>query len=128
MNLSNDKISLGEHIFETIVAVSNDEQSKGLMWKAWPPPVMCFPSSPSVRKFWMKNTISPLDIVFAHNDIITSIEYGEPLSTRSVGPNQLTSLVIELPAGTCKKLGIKVGQPVKSVFSVKTVARCVMKR
>jgi len=120
-----DKIILGKHSFNTIVAVSSDEQAKGLMWQKWPPPVMCFPSQPSVRKFWMKNTVSPLDIVFSHNNVITSIEYGEPLSTRCVGPEHLTSLVIELPHGTCEKLGIQVGQSVKTAFSLKTIARCV---
>ena len=119
-----DKITLGEHQFETLVAVSDEEQAIGLMFQKWPPPIMTFPfAKRSVRKFWMKNTPSPLDIVFVRANEIVGIETGEPMSTRCVGPDQPVDLVVELPAGTCEAKGITVGQLVKPKFSIQTVAR-----
>ena len=121
-----DKIFINNTEFPTLVAVSESEQNQGLMWVKWPPPVMIFPyRSAGIRKFWMKNTISPLDIVFCNGNSIVDIRKGEPLSTAMIGPDQPVDLVIELPAGTVEQHGIKVGQPVQLVYSPKTAARFI---
>lgn len=107
------KLQIGDHGLETILAVTADEQEQGLMGRSWPPPVMSFVySSPRVNRFWMKNTPSPLDIVFALNGKITSIHKGEPHSTKLIGDWELSDLVIEFPHGSVNKLGIKIGDPV----------------
>ncbi len=116
-----DKIILGNHEFETLVAISEKEQEKGLMHQAWPPPVMIFPyKRASIRKFWMKNTPSPLDIVFCRAGVVVQVCEGKPHSTELVGPNELVDLVAELPYGTCSRLGIKQGTSAAYEFSVKT--------
>lgn len=80
-----------------------------MMYREWPPPVMSFIyASPGVNRFWMKNTPSPLDIVFCHNGKVSEICYGEPYSTSVVG-TQISNLVIELPHGTVESAGIKIG-------------------
>lgn len=82
------------------------------MYQEWPPPVMAFVyDSPRVNRFWMKNTPSPLDIVFCHNGKVAEICYGEPHSTSVIG-SQMSDLVIELPHGTVDSVEIKVGQAV----------------
>ncbi len=105
-------IYIHNNIFPTLLAISAEEQAQGLMHQEWPPPVMSFVyESPGVNRFWMKNTPSPLDIVFCHNGKVSEICYGEPHSTKAVG-TQLSDLVIELPHGTVDSVGIKVGHPV----------------
>ena len=112
--------------FQTLVAVSETEQERGLMGVKWPPPVMCFPyKRAAVRKFWMKNTVSPLDIVFCNDHRVVGIYRGEPLSNAMVGPDQLSDLVVELPAGTVEKNDIRVGQPVSLSYSPDTTARLI---
>lgn len=99
-------------VFPTLFALSTEEQQQGLMYQEWPPPVMSFVyDSPRVNRFWMKNTPSPLDIVFCNNGKVSEICYGEPHSTSVVG-SQLSDLVIELPHGTVDSVEIKVGQAV----------------
>lgn len=108
------KIIIGKNKFPTLVAKTPEEHERGLMYRTWPPPAMCFPYKIAAwRKFWMKNTISPLDIIFCKGGKIVSIHKGEPLSTEMVGPNEPTDFVVELPHGYVKAFGIDVGQNVK---------------
>ena len=103
-------IVLGDNRFPTKIALTEEEQRRGLMWAEWPPPVMTFPyNGPGLRKFWMKNTVSPLDIVFCRNNRVIGIYKGEPMSTSLIGPDSLSDMVVELPAGTARKLGITIG-------------------
>jgi uncharacterized protein len=112
--------------FNTTVAVSESEQARGLMGVKWPPPVMCFPyKNAAVRKFWMKNTISPLDILFCRSNTIVSICKGEPLSSRLIGPDVGIDLVIELPVGSVEEYGISVGQSVKTSWSPEIAAKII---
>ena len=98
---------------DTLLAISRQEQEQGLMWQKWPPPIMSFCyNEPRINKFWMKSTPSPLDIVFSYNGIITNICYGEPHSTKLIGNDYPSDLVVELPRGTCEILDIKIGDKV----------------
>lgn len=108
------KVYINDRYFPTLVARTPEEHSRGLMFKPFPTPVMCFPyNTASVRKFWMKNTISPLDIIFCKKNKIIAICAGKPLSTELVGPNEPSDLVIEMPLGTAAKNGFKVGDSVR---------------
>lgn len=106
-------IYVDSNVFPTYFAVTSQEQQQGLMHVEWPPPVMAFVyASPQSNKFWMKNTPSPLDIVFCHAGKIISIHKGEPNSTVAIGPNENSDLVIEFPFGTIASIGIKLGSKV----------------
>ena len=66
------------------------------------------------EKFWMKNTLIPLDILFV--DEAGSIVYivtGKPLSEEPVGPDGPVATVIELQGGRAARDGIAVGDRVK---------------
>jgi uncharacterized protein len=105
-------IYLHNNIFPTLLAISSDEQAQGLMHQEWPPPVMSFVYvNASVNRFWMKNTPSPLDIIFCHKGKIAEICQGEPHSTQVIG-SQLSDLVVELPRGTADSISLKIGQSV----------------
>jgi uncharacterized membrane protein (UPF0127 family) len=109
-----DYIKISEHEFPTMLAITAEEQEQGLMFKKWPPPVMVFVyGEPRINKFWMKGTPSPLDIIFCHAGKVISIESGEPYSTKIIGDNRFSDLVIEMPLGTCKAHEIKIGNSVE---------------
>lgn len=110
--------------FNTLVAISNEEKSKGLMYYSWPPPIMSFPYKRSdIRKFWMAETISPLDIIFCKNGMVIDIQYGKPLDQISVGPDEPVDLVIEMPYGSVKNENICIGSKVEIKYSVSTLAK-----
>jgi uncharacterized membrane protein (UPF0127 family) len=111
--MENGYIYIDENIFPTLLAISADEQSKGLMFEPFPPPIMSFVyAEPQITKFWMKNTPSPLDIVFCYKGEVTQICNGEPYSTSMIGADSPSDLVIEFPINTVKIAGIKLGHKV----------------
>lgn len=106
-------VYINNSVFNTLIALSAEEQSQGLMHVEWPPPVMSFIyATPTVNKFWMKNTPSPLDILFCHNNKISQICAGVPYSTNVIGNDMPSDLVVELPFGTVKSSNIKLGDSI----------------
>lgn len=107
-------VCIGENVFETLLACSEQEQQKGLMYMDPPTPNMTFVyTKPQINKFWMKNTVAQLDIIFSYKGKVSQICEGKPYSTSPIGSNEFSDLVIELPYGTAQKLGIKIGSSVK---------------
>lgn len=107
-------LQIGDNVFNTLLAISSDEQSKGLMYESWPPPVMSFVYAfPKITYFWMKNTPSPLDIVFCCDNKIQKICKGEPLSTSLLGHDEPSDLIVELPFGTINSLDVKEGYSIE---------------
>lgn len=119
-----DKVEINNHQLKTLVALTDEEKITGLSHQQWPPPIMSFIfDDAKYRKFWMKNTPSPLDIIFCRGGKIISIEPGEPFSLAQIGPDELCDLVIEVPAGLCCDLGIKKGHLIKLNLSLTTLAK-----
>ena len=89
------------------------DQTKGLMHEPFPPPIMSFyyPKH-KINKFWMSKTPSPLDIIFCADGKVSEICYGEPLSTKIIGSNKPSNLIIEFPHGYVKSNNIMLGQNV----------------
>jgi uncharacterized membrane protein (UPF0127 family) len=108
-----DYIKVGDKNFPVLLAITSQEQEKGLMHQPWPPPVMAFIyGEPRINSFWMKNTISALDIVFCLKNRVVAIRPGEPNSLKIIGSDVISDLVIEFPFGTCENNGIKEGSDV----------------
>lgn len=106
-------VNINNKTFSVVLALTNEEQEKGLMYQKYPHPNMAFVyGSPKVLSFWMKNTPSALDIVFCNNGEITKIAKGVPYSTEVVG-NVVGDLVIEFPINTCSANKFNVGDKVK---------------
>jgi len=100
-------------VFPTLLAISASEQAKGLMHEPFPPPIMSFIYSyAGINNFWMKDTPSPLDIVFCHKGRINQICHGIPFSTEIISGNCPSNLIVEFPAGTVKQCGIKIGDDI----------------
>lgn len=122
-----DFIKISDFVFPTELAISYQEQETGLMHKEAPTPVMSFVyAEPRVNKFWMRNTKSPLDIVFCFNGKIMSICQGQPFSLYVIGDDRPSDLVVEFPADTCKKYGIKVGDSIQTQFSQDSLMKIFM--
>ena len=99
------------------VASTPEQQRLGLMQREALPPLrgMWFPfSSPRRVRFWMHNTLAPLDMVFLREGQVIHIESDVPicpsLPCPSYGPTQWADGVVELGAGEAKRLGLKPGQ------------------
>lgn len=109
-------LKIGTHTIETLIAETAEEQMNGLMFKKWKPPVMSFVYSfPKENVFWMKNTPSPLDIVFCCDSKIIDLKKGIPFSTSLIKSNKLSDLVVELPSGMFSELNLKIGDYIKII-------------
>jgi uncharacterized protein len=64
---------------------------------------------PRPAAMWMKNTYISLDMLFVRLDgtIAALAENTEPFSTQIISVEEPVKGVVELPAGTVKRLGIK---------------------
>jgi len=106
-------VKINQHRFPVLLAISSEDQERGLMGVAWPPPAMAFIyEAPQFNTFWMKGTQSPLDIVFCLSGKIVKICDGEPNSTNLIRGG-MSDLVIEFPHGTCHQCMISEGQKIE---------------
>ncbi len=71
------------------------------------------------QKFWMKDTLIPLDMLFVdEKGSIVYIATAKPLSLDAVGPDAPVATVIELAGGRAKQSGIATGDKVAYDISV----------
>jgi uncharacterized protein len=109
--------STGVHPFAVEMAETDDERSRGLMFRKELPEgkgmLFDFKVEQPVA-FWMKNTYVSLDMIFIKADgrILSIAENTETLSERGVPSGGPVRGVLEVVAGTAKKLGIKPGDRV----------------
>lgn len=113
------KVKLGSMMIDLEVAQTPEQQSLGLMYRRQlaDDRGMLFPFSPArFTRFWMKNVVLNLDMVFFHRGRVIYIASNvppcraEPCET--YGPSGLVDGVIELRGGRAVALGIKPGDPV----------------
>jgi len=107
----------GVHTFTVELAQTEAERAKGLMFRKELPEgqgmLFDFKKDQDVA-FWMENTYIPLDMIFIRGDgTIARIEQNTtPLSTRNIPSGGPVRGVLEVIAGTVKKLGIAPGDKV----------------
>ena len=99
------------HRFTAEVAASEEQQSRGLMFRTSmaPDAAMIFPfSRPRYAAFWMKNTLIPLDMLFVRADgtIDRIAENTVPESLEPVASGGDVIAVLELAGGTAARLNI----------------------
>jgi uncharacterized protein len=109
----------GVRVFSVELAVSDAEREKGLMFRKEVPEgygmLFDFKQDQQVT-MWMKNTYVSLDMIFIRNDgrIARIAENTEPESERIIPSGAPVRAVLEVVAGTAKKLGIAPGDKVAS--------------
>ena len=107
----------GVHVFAVEVAVGDEERARGLMYRKELPEGrgMLFDFRPEQDvSMWMRNTYVSLDMIFIRADgrILRIAENTEPLSERIISSGGRVRGVLEVVAGTAKRLGIAPGDRV----------------
>jgi len=104
------------------VASTPMQKRIGLMQRTTLPPLrgMWFPfDQRQPLRFWMLNTLAPLDMVFIRDGRVMAIEADVPvcpaLPCRGYGPSEPSDGVVELGAGEVRRLGIQVGDQINIV-------------
>jgi uncharacterized protein len=105
------------HVFTVELAETEQQQDTGLMFRPEVPADtgMLFPwAQPQVSEMWMKNTISPLDMVFigADGTVKAIAENTVPYSLRSISSGVPVLATLELQAGITAAEDINVGDKV----------------
>ncbi|MEI9928508.1 MAG: DUF192 domain-containing protein [Sphingomonas sp.] len=112
----------GPHVFSVEIARTPDEQERGLMFRTNIPadsgmlfaPYPAEGGGPRAASFWMKNTPSPLDIIFIRPDgtIARIAENTVPYSEDHIDSGEPVSAVLEINGGRSAELGISAGDRV----------------
>jgi uncharacterized protein len=114
--------------FTTEIADTEEQRERGLMFRQRLPEdrAMMFDFGvPRPAAMWMKNTYVSLDMLFVREDgsIAAVAENTEPLSLQIVSVQEPVKAVVEVVAGTAKRLGIKRGDRViNAIFKIEPAA------
>jgi uncharacterized protein len=109
----------GVHAFAVELVATDAERERGLMFRKELPEgrgmLFDFEHERPVS-FWMHNTYISLDIIFIRGDgrILRIAENAEPMSDRLIPSEGPVRAVLEVIAGTARKLGIAPGDRVES--------------
>ena len=107
----------GVHVFSVEIADNDAERAKGLMFRKELPEgqgmLFDFHTDQEVA-FWMENTFIPLDMIFIRGNgtILRIAENTTPMSTKQVPSGGPVRAVLEVIAGTARKMGIAPGDRV----------------
>ncbi len=118
--LPTDKVTINGHVFRVWLARENDAQRPGVLEEglmfvrpeelAADQGMLFIFSEESVRSFWMRNTITPLDIAFARTTgMIVQMWQMPPLTLRTFESVEPVLFALEVKANTFAQLGIKEG-------------------
>jgi len=113
----------GPRTFRVEVASTPEAQSRGLMYRTDIPrdggmlfvPYPAEGGGPREGSFWMRNTPTPLDILFIRADgtIARIAENTVPFSEETVRSGEPVSAVLEILGGRATELGIAEGDRVR---------------
>ena len=111
-------IVVGDAPFSVEIAISEEERAKGLMNREslakdsgmW----FVFPSMVQ-EKFWMKNTLIPLDLIFVDENmkVVYIIENAPAESTELLSSSVPYKYVLEIAGGSVEEKGIEVDDTVE---------------
>jgi uncharacterized protein len=107
----------GVHVFAVELAVTDEERARGLMFRRELPEgkgmLFDFKRDQDVS-MWMENTYVSLDMIFIRADgrIARIAENTEPLSRKIISSGGPVRGVLEVVAGTARKLGLAAGDKV----------------
>ncbi len=106
------------HEFNVEMALSPEQQTVGLMFRKQVPADggMLFDwGAPRTSTMWMRNTVSPLDMVFINADgsVRRIVENTVPESLAMIDSGGPVRATLELAAGTARRLDIHVGDRVE---------------
>ena len=99
------------HEFRVYLATEFEQQRRGLMFVRELPSdvgMLFIYERDAIRSMWMKNTYISLDMVFARADgtVVNVVSDTVPQTLNSLESSEPARFVLELNAGTARKLGI----------------------
>lgn len=105
------------HSFEIEIATNDEQRARGLMFRNEMAPdagMLFLYRRDRVLTMWMANTYLPLDMLFIGSDgrIVRIAENTIPLSRTTISSRNRARAVLELNAGTARRLGINAGDRV----------------
>ena len=111
------KTAKGNIKFDIEMAISNQQQSQGLMFRrmlAADAGMLFDYRVPQRISMWMKNTFIPLDMIFSGQDgkVISIAQRTIPHSEVVISSKSRARAVLEVNGGTASRLGIKPGDQV----------------
>ena len=114
LRFMNDKTNKTITTIEIEVADDDAEREQGLMYRdtmAENAGMLFMMDAEEPQAFWMKNTILPLDIMFAGSDrhIVSIHKNCTPYSLAQIPSGKPAMYVVEVNAGYTDKHGVKVG-------------------
>lgn len=103
--------------FQVDLAVTPTQRSRGLMFRetmADDEGMLFLYVREAPRSFWMKNTFLPLDIIFLdrHGIIVSIAADARPLDETTIHSGAPAAGVLEVLAGTSRRLGLEPGDRV----------------
>ena len=104
--------------FRVEVAITPEEHARGLMYRSHldtDAGMLFVFEEPGVQRFWMKNTLIPLDMIFIGPDLRIAgvVENAAPeTETERMVPAR-SQYVLEIGGGLSSRLGIHAGEPVE---------------
>jgi len=109
----------GEHAFTVEVARTDEDRARGLMFRtelAAGAGMLFIFARPAPVVMWMKNTYLPLDMLFIDGErrIVRIAAATTPLSETRIPSGGPVAAVLEVAAGVAARLGIGVGDRVRS--------------
>lgn len=112
---------VGAHDFQVEVAKTSAQLRQGLMNRtelAEGRGMLFIYSPPRTVGMWMKDTLIPLDMLFTDRlgNITFIAENTTPMSEELIQAPGRTAYVLEVPAGTVKRLSIKLGLGYRLAF------------
>jgi uncharacterized membrane protein (UPF0127 family) len=108
----------GAHEFSVWIAADARSRERGLMYVRELPPgsgMLFLFEFPQPLAFWMKNTYLSLDLVFIGGDgrVLNVVENAKPLSLDPIESDGDAIAVLEVVAGTARRLDLKAGNRVE---------------
>lgn len=103
--------------FQVEVAKTESQRERGLMYReelGKDKGMLFIFDKDGIYPFWMKNTLIPLDMVWINSDnkavfIAENVQPCKNLFCSSVVPSVMAKYVLEVNAGVCQEVGLKLG-------------------
>jgi uncharacterized membrane protein (UPF0127 family) len=104
--------------FVTELALTEDQHARGLMHRVSLPDdtgMLFLFNNEEIRRFWMRDTLIPLDLVFIDSrGIVVNVHCGaKPMDETSITSRFPARYVLEINAGLVSKCGIGSGMKVR---------------
>ncbi len=117
----------GVQRFSVEIADSEAERSKGLMFRDHMPAsagMLFVYDQPKHAYFWMKDTLLPLDMVFADSTgLVTAVHSNAvPLDETPIDGGDGVAVVLEINGGLAARMGIAPGSVLRSAALNQSVA------